>query len=325
MKYFKHDLLSRDDDKIFELIEAHGMQGYGIWWAILEELYKAEDSGFQIEASDTWFKRLSKELNLTDWRTLIRLLDTMAEQKLIDAQLWADHVICAPGITKRADDYVRQKEQAAERKRQQRERDRQARDLVKKTSRVTDAGQAESHTSVTTNTDLDLDPNSESESYSDSNQSFGSGEGFRQAQYAPSVVKSDRLFSPEPWGSYSDPDPEFGQWVIDNHLKRVNPYKEMPKVEMGHFKDWLRKAKYSEERRDTALAKYAQYQESAGSKQTTQSLDQQLAAELDRLNLGNALPLEWEIKTGKKLMSFLDQSAKAEYLQWLRSQTEVAA
>ncbi len=38
MKYFKHDLSTRDDDKIFELIEALGMQGYGLWWVLLEEL-----------------------------------------------------------------------------------------------------------------------------------------------------------------------------------------------------------------------------------------------------------------------------------------------
>ena len=109
MKYFKHDLTARDDDKIFELVETHGMQGYGIWWALLEELYKAEDQGFRVEATDTWFKRLSKQLNLTDWRTLIRTLDTMAELRLIDPQLWAEHVILSPGRAKRAVQYIDRK------------------------------------------------------------------------------------------------------------------------------------------------------------------------------------------------------------------------
>jgi len=157
MKYFKHDLASRDDDKIFELVEVHGMQGYGIWWSLLEELYKAEEQGFQIEATDTWFKRLSKQLNLTDWRTLIRTLDTMAEQGLIDAQLWAEHVIYAPGMAKRADQYMQAKQAAAERKRRQRERDREA------LSRVTPVGQSHCHNTVTTNTDPDPDPNSDPE------------------------------------------------------------------------------------------------------------------------------------------------------------------
>ncbi|MEM9452398.1 MAG: Lin1244/Lin1753 domain-containing protein, partial [Cyanobacteria bacterium P01_E01_bin.6] len=105
MQWFRHDLSTRDSDQIFELIEAHGVQGYGIWWVILEECYSVESNGFQVEASETWFKRLSKNLNLTDWRTIIRVLDTMANLGLIDSQMWAEHIVVVPGISKRADDY----------------------------------------------------------------------------------------------------------------------------------------------------------------------------------------------------------------------------
>jgi hypothetical protein len=37
--YFSHDYNSRNDEKIKKLIRKHGMQGYGIFWAIVEELY----------------------------------------------------------------------------------------------------------------------------------------------------------------------------------------------------------------------------------------------------------------------------------------------
>lgn len=37
--YFSHDYNTRTDDKIKKLIRAHGMQGYGIFWAIVEDLY----------------------------------------------------------------------------------------------------------------------------------------------------------------------------------------------------------------------------------------------------------------------------------------------
>lgn len=37
--YFSHDYNSRNDEKIKRLIRKHGMQGYGIFWAIVEELY----------------------------------------------------------------------------------------------------------------------------------------------------------------------------------------------------------------------------------------------------------------------------------------------
>lgn len=37
--YFSHDYNARNDDKIKQLIRKHGMLGYGIWWAIVEDLY----------------------------------------------------------------------------------------------------------------------------------------------------------------------------------------------------------------------------------------------------------------------------------------------
>jgi hypothetical protein len=37
--YFSHDYNSRNDDKIKRLIRKHSMEGYGVWWAIVEDLY----------------------------------------------------------------------------------------------------------------------------------------------------------------------------------------------------------------------------------------------------------------------------------------------
>lgn len=37
--YFSHDYNARNDEKIKELIFDHGMEGYGIYWSIIEELY----------------------------------------------------------------------------------------------------------------------------------------------------------------------------------------------------------------------------------------------------------------------------------------------
>jgi hypothetical protein len=37
--YFSHDYNSRADDKIKGLIRKHGMTGYGVFWAIVEDLY----------------------------------------------------------------------------------------------------------------------------------------------------------------------------------------------------------------------------------------------------------------------------------------------
>ena len=37
--YFQHDCMTKQDDKIKELIRKFGMQGYGIFWSIIESLY----------------------------------------------------------------------------------------------------------------------------------------------------------------------------------------------------------------------------------------------------------------------------------------------
>jgi len=37
--YFSHDYASRSDEKIKALIRRHGMAGYGVFWAIVEDLY----------------------------------------------------------------------------------------------------------------------------------------------------------------------------------------------------------------------------------------------------------------------------------------------
>jgi hypothetical protein len=37
--YFSHDFNARNDSKIKKLISRHGIAGYGIFWAIIEDLY----------------------------------------------------------------------------------------------------------------------------------------------------------------------------------------------------------------------------------------------------------------------------------------------
>ena len=120
MKFFTHEINSRNNDRVFELIDIHGLGGYGFYWVILEELYKAEDTGFQIEATSIWMKRLARSLNITDDRTVIRYFDTLANLGLISKQLWQEHVIYSPGVMNRADGYMQRKAKEAEKKRMQR-------------------------------------------------------------------------------------------------------------------------------------------------------------------------------------------------------------
>ena len=42
--YFSHDYNTRSDEKIKKLIRTHGMVGYGLFWAIIEDLYQNNNS-----------------------------------------------------------------------------------------------------------------------------------------------------------------------------------------------------------------------------------------------------------------------------------------
>ena len=42
--YFSHDYSARSDEKIKKLIRKHGMEGYGVFWSLVEDLYQNENS-----------------------------------------------------------------------------------------------------------------------------------------------------------------------------------------------------------------------------------------------------------------------------------------
>ena len=255
MKYFKHDLTAFHDDKIWSLIETHGMQAYGIWWWLLEQLYAAEENGFLIEATEIWFKKSSKSMNLSDWRTLIRTLDAFSEAGLIDSQLWAEHHIFCPGIIKRADRYISQKVAAKERKRLQRERDRAGNTTDCHTGVTRDnADVTACHTGVTTNTDPDPDPDTDPDT-----NSFSDPEPDLKKENEPvpvEVVKatplpvfrqgSDDFMTDRPWiekwGRVNPVyDEGFCKWCIPK-IGRFDAYKSGATI--GDVKRYLAKANY---------------------------------------------------------------------------------
>lgn len=54
--YFSHDYNARNDEKIKDLVMEMGMEGYGIFWAIVEDLYN------NANALQTNYKRMAYEL-----------------------------------------------------------------------------------------------------------------------------------------------------------------------------------------------------------------------------------------------------------------------
>lgn len=124
MKWFKHDSDMHRNRKIKKLIRTHGATGYAFWCLLLEKLYESEGSLFQIEADELWFEDVAEDLKLGDYRTPIRILDTLAALGMISTQLWGDHIIYADAIAQRGDQYTAKKAQAAEKKRRYRAKKR---------------------------------------------------------------------------------------------------------------------------------------------------------------------------------------------------------
>ncbi|MEL7505271.1 MAG: DUF4373 domain-containing protein, partial [Cyanobacteria bacterium J06554_6] len=124
MKYFKHDNDARNNPKVRKVLRTHGPTGYAIWWALLEELYKADEQGFQIEATELWLETIAESLCISDFRTLIRVFDTFASLNLIDPQLWEEGWLHVEAIKKRGDNYVQKKAANAKRQAEYRERQR---------------------------------------------------------------------------------------------------------------------------------------------------------------------------------------------------------
>ncbi len=56
-EYFSHDYDARDDDKIQDLLYKHSWIGYGLYWAIIEDLYK--NDGYM----QTHYERIAHKLN----------------------------------------------------------------------------------------------------------------------------------------------------------------------------------------------------------------------------------------------------------------------
>jgi hypothetical protein len=264
MKYFSHDLASREDDKCFEIIDTHGMAGYGFWWATLEELYKAEDSGFQIEATPVWIKRFSRDLNITDSRTITRYFDTFADLGLINKQMWQEHIIYSDGVMKRADSYMLQKARNAKNKRDQRERDKQIKlkvtDDIEQVSTESSVINEKCHHVTLSYPDPYSEPESKTDPYSESKLKENTNtpesekkvfvDNFANDFQARQKTKADVKTMLE--------DTDFLVSDVQKHLDRTSNFKES-KSEICDAKEWVRKAEKDNLRYEQAKDRYQAY------------------------------------------------------------------
>jgi hypothetical protein len=85
-----------------------GIAGYGIWWALLEELYQAEPDGYTIAPDDMWWSDTADKFKIAE-DEFRKAVQYFAKVKLIDGASLQEGVILCPGVVDRGDDYTRKK------------------------------------------------------------------------------------------------------------------------------------------------------------------------------------------------------------------------
>ncbi|NQS90202.1 DUF4373 domain-containing protein [Patescibacteria group bacterium] len=91
--YFSHDSNAHRDPKCSALINDFGMQGYGLYWAIIEILH---EQGGKLQKFPKLFEGLAFELQITK-EALIKQIEAMLHDYNLlqedDKYIWADRVL----------------------------------------------------------------------------------------------------------------------------------------------------------------------------------------------------------------------------------------
>ena len=106
MKWFKNDCDMHTNLKIQELIEREGAEGYAIWILCLEMVGKEGKKG-KIDGQKRWQKGLEKVFQWSGNGKVGKILNTLAEIKLINPKSLNYGNLHIPEFTKRGDDYFR--------------------------------------------------------------------------------------------------------------------------------------------------------------------------------------------------------------------------
>lgn len=109
MKWFKHDTDARQDFKIKRLIRRFGMEGYGVYWSIIELLAfetKAQVEGdVQLSLERYPVEDISLDLGVSMDKTT-EILEFMAVVGLIDAESYRSNILSCKALAKRCDEYT---------------------------------------------------------------------------------------------------------------------------------------------------------------------------------------------------------------------------
>lgn len=108
MRWFKHDCDMHTDLRILSLLEKHGLEGYAIWVLCLEMVGKEGKKG-KLKVELRWQEGLLKVCGWSDKGRLEKIINTLAELRLICPKSLKYGNLYIPKFIKRLDDYERRK------------------------------------------------------------------------------------------------------------------------------------------------------------------------------------------------------------------------
>lgn len=104
MKWFKHETDAHTNLKLQAVVDKHGLEGYGFYWACVE-LIGLQGENFRVEAQKCWQSYLKKVMSIdVDKQNII--LQTFCEVNLIDKKAFKYGHLYIPKMEERSDDYT---------------------------------------------------------------------------------------------------------------------------------------------------------------------------------------------------------------------------
>jgi HNH endonuclease/Domain of unknown function (DUF4373) len=107
MKWWKLETDHYRNDRVYDLLEKHGIGGYGFYIFLMNYLYELDETGYQVEATDRWIRKIARECFLSDSHIVVRYLDTLALVGLINPQLWAEKIVGSQCVRDEAERRIR--------------------------------------------------------------------------------------------------------------------------------------------------------------------------------------------------------------------------
>lgn len=109
MKWFKHMTAASSDEKLSVMIDAHGLEGYGFWWILLEQIAAQMDGGNDKCSATYPLKKWASSCEVST-RKYQKFVKTLSELSLVSIKKDQNLItVECPNLLKIRDEYQMKK------------------------------------------------------------------------------------------------------------------------------------------------------------------------------------------------------------------------